>query len=48
MIRVGVDVGGTFTDVVLERSVPGEDQRIVVTKVASVPHDRLRPSSRAS
>lgn len=42
MIRVGVDVGGTFTDIVLERTrVAGEDeQRVVVTKVPSTPHDQ--------
>jgi N-methylhydantoinase A len=38
MIRVGVDVGGTFTDIVLE--CPGERQRIAVTKVPSTPHDQ--------
>ncbi len=31
MIRVGVDVGGTFTDIILERMVDGERQ-IAVTK----------------
>ena len=42
MIRVGVDVGGTFTDIVLERMrVAGEDdQQVVVTKVPSTPHDQ--------
>ena len=42
MIRVGVDVGGTFTDIVLERTrVVGEDeQQGVVTKVPSTPHDQ--------
>ena len=42
MIRVGVDVGGTFTDIVLERTrVVGEDeQQVVVTKVPSTPHDQ--------
>jgi N-methylhydantoinase A len=40
MIRVGVDVGGTFTDIVLENSAPGREQQIVVTKVSSTPHDR--------
>jgi len=42
MIRVGVDVGGTFTDIVLERTrVAGEDdQKMVVTKVPSTPHDQ--------
>ncbi|MBJ3777473.1 hydantoinase/oxoprolinase family protein [Acuticoccus mangrovi] len=36
MIRVGVDVGGTFTDIVLDR--PGEG--IVVHKVPSTPADQ--------
>ena len=42
MIRIGVDVGGTFTDIVLERTrVIGEDeQHVVVTKVPSTPHDQ--------
>jgi N-methylhydantoinase A len=40
MIRVGVDVGGTFTDIVLERSRHGGEQQVVVTKVASTPHDQ--------
>ena len=42
MMRVGVDVGGTFTDIVLERTrVVGEDeQQVVVTKVPSTPHDQ--------
>jgi len=42
MIRVGVDVGGTFTDIVLERTrVVGKDeQQVVVTKVPSTPHDQ--------
>jgi N-methylhydantoinase A len=41
MIRVGVDVGGTFTDIVLERTrAAGEDQQIVVHKVPSTPHDQ--------
>ncbi|MBO0662882.1 hydantoinase/oxoprolinase family protein [Jiella sp. CQZ9-1] len=39
MIRVGVDVGGTFTDVVLERTRNGE-QEVVVTKVPSTIHDQ--------
>lgn len=38
MIRVGVDVGGTFTDIVLERG--GSDSAVVVTKVPSTPHDQ--------
>jgi N-methylhydantoinase A len=40
MIRIGVDVGGTFTDIVLERSGDGGAQQIVVTKVPSTPHDQ--------
>ena len=40
MIRVGVDVGGTFTDIVLERSEPGADAHVVVTKVSSTPNDQ--------
>lgn len=41
MIRVGVDVGGTFTDIVLERTRAGTgDQEVVVTKVPSTPHDQ--------
>lgn len=42
MIRVGVDVGGTFTDIVLERTraAGDENQQIVVTKVPSTPHDQ--------
>ena len=39
MIRVGVDVGGTFTDIVLEGSGSGGRQ-VVVTKVPSTPHDQ--------
>ena len=39
MIRVGVDVGGTFTDIVLER-VSGGERQVVVTKVSSTPHDQ--------
>jgi N-methylhydantoinase A len=39
MIRVGVDVGGTFTDIILERSGSVERQ-VVVTKVPSTPHDQ--------
>jgi N-methylhydantoinase A len=38
MIRVGVDVGGTFTDIVLERT--GDRRAVVVTKVPSTPHDQ--------
>ncbi len=42
MIRVGVDVGGTFTDIVLERtrSAGDAEQQVVVTKVPSTPHDQ--------
>ena len=42
MLRVGVDVGGTFTDIVLERTrIAGEGgQEIVVTKVPSTPSDQ--------
>ena len=40
MIRVGVDVGGTFTDIVLERSGDGAERQVVVTKVSSTPHDQ--------
>jgi N-methylhydantoinase A len=42
MIRVGVDVGGTFTDIVLERTRAAGDseQQVVVTKVPSTPHDQ--------
>ena len=42
MIRVGVDVGGTFTDIVLERTRAGSDgeQEVIVTKVPSTPHDQ--------
>jgi N-methylhydantoinase A/oxoprolinase/acetone carboxylase beta subunit len=38
MIRVGVDVGGTFTDIVLEKT--GDARAVVVTKVPSTPHDQ--------
>jgi N-methylhydantoinase A len=40
VIRVGVDVGGTFTDIVLERSGRGGERQVVVTKVSSTPHDQ--------
>lgn len=41
MIRVGVDVGGTFTDIVLERpNDTGDGQQVEVTKVPSTPHDQ--------
>jgi len=42
MIRVGVDVGGTFTDIVLDKGNDSNDQdhQVVVTKVPSTPHDQ--------
>jgi N-methylhydantoinase A len=40
MIRIGVDVGGTFTDIVLERTGHGGEQQVAVTKVPSTPHDQ--------
>jgi len=41
MIRVGVDVGGTFTDIVLEHSEAGDgEQKVFVTKVPSTLHDQ--------
>ena len=40
MIRVGVDVGGTFTDIVLERSGDGAERQVAVTKVSSTPYDQ--------
>lgn len=40
MIRVGVDVGGTFTDIVLERSGGRSGQSIFVHKVSSTPADQ--------
>ncbi len=40
MIRVGVDVGGTFTDVVLESSGSRYGQSIFVHKVSSTPDDQ--------
>jgi N-methylhydantoinase A len=40
MIRVGVDVGGTFTDIVLEQTLPGAEQKIFVHKVSSTPTDQ--------
>ena len=39
MIRVGVDVGGTFTDIILENQGAMENA-VVVTKVPSTPHDQ--------
>nr|WP_295464419.1 hydantoinase/oxoprolinase family protein [Mesorhizobium sp.] len=40
MIRVGVDVGGTFTDIVLEKTADGGGQSIYVHKVSSTPEDQ--------
>ncbi len=40
MIRVGVDVGGTFTDIVLERGLPDGGQQVAVHKVPSTPADQ--------
>jgi N-methylhydantoinase A len=40
MIRVGVDVGGTFTDIVLEQTVVGASKKIFVHKVSSTPADQ--------
>jgi len=40
MIRVGVDVGGTFTDIVLERVHKNGHREVHVTKVSSTPHDQ--------
>lgn len=39
MIRVGVDVGGTFTDIILE-SQGATTNGVTVTKVPSTPHDQ--------
>ena len=40
MNRVGVDVGGTFTDIVLEQTTPDGGQQVVVHKVPSTPADQ--------
>ena len=40
MIRVGVDVGGTFTDIVLERVHENGRIEVHVTKVSSTPQDQ--------
>lgn len=40
MIRAGVDVGGAFTDIVLEQSGHGGASRVTVPKVSSTPHDQ--------
>ena len=39
MIRVGVDVGGTFTDIILENQ-GSKTNGVTVTKVPSTPHDQ--------
>ena len=39
MIRVGVDVGGTFTDIILENQ-ESKTNGVTVTKVPSTPHDQ--------
>ena len=39
MIRVGVDVGGTFTDIILENH-DADKNEVTVTKVSSTPHDQ--------
>ncbi len=40
MIRIGVDVGGTFTDIVLERGQPQGGQHVTVHKLSSTPADQ--------
>ena len=40
MIRVGVDVGGTFTDIVLENVHADGRREVHVTKVSSTPQDQ--------
>lgn len=40
MIRAGVDVGGTFTDVILECVKDSGSREIVVTKVSSTPENQ--------
>src|SRR5690606_23555836 len=40
MIRAGVDVGGTFTDVILETGDDAGRRQIVVTKVPSTPQNQ--------
>ena len=43
MARIGVDVGGTFTDLILEADgAAGGDARIFVHKVPSTPEDQSR------
>nr|WP_298099203.1 hydantoinase/oxoprolinase family protein [uncultured Shinella sp.] len=40
MIRIGVDVGGTFTDIVLEHVRQNGNRQVHVTKVSSTPQDQ--------
>ena len=40
MMRAGVDVGGTFTDIVLEQCGHSGESRVWVTKVSSTPNDQ--------
>ncbi|AQH03555.1 methylhydantoinase [Burkholderia sp. KK1] len=40
MARIGVDVGGTFTDLVLEKTDKNERASVFVHKVSSTPHDQ--------
>ena len=40
MARIGVDVGGTFTDLVLEKMDKNDCAKVFVHKVASTPHDQ--------
>jgi N-methylhydantoinase A len=40
MARIGVDVGGTFTDLVLEKTDKNDCAKVFVHKVASTPHDQ--------
>jgi N-methylhydantoinase A len=40
MARIGVDVGGTFTDLVLEKADKNDRASVFVHKVPSTPHDQ--------
>ncbi|SAK60208.1 hypothetical protein AWB76_02867 [Caballeronia temeraria] len=40
MARIGVDVGGTFTDLVLEKTDKNDRSSVFVHKVPSAPHDQ--------
>ena len=41
MAKIGVDVGGTFTDLILEsESIGGMTGRVMVNKVPSTPEDQ--------